>query len=102
MKKVYDHIVDLRGNLITVVAENVGLGELARIQKANGTSIYASVLRFENDLVTLQAFENTRGISTGDRVVFLGRQIQATYSKLLSNYGIRNIGCSSSMHCIYL
>jgi V/A-type H+/Na+-transporting ATPase subunit B len=83
MRKVYDRIVDMRGNLITVVAENVGLGELARIQKRNGTSTYGSVLRFEDDLVTMQVFENTRGISTGDQVMFLGRQIQAMFSDSL-------------------
>ncbi len=80
MRKVYDRIIDLRGNLITVAAEGVSLGELARIQKQNGTSTYASVLRFEDELVTLQVFESTRGISNGDRVVFLGRQIQAVYA----------------------
>jgi V/A-type H+-transporting ATPase subunit B len=83
MRKVYDRIVDMRGNLITVTAEGVVLGEVARVQKANGTSTYASVLRFEDDLVTLQVFENTRGISTGDRVTFLGRQIQAVFSDSL-------------------
>ena len=31
MKKVYDRIVDMRGNLITVIAHGVSLGELARI-----------------------------------------------------------------------
>ena len=44
MKKVYDRIVDMRGNLITVIAKGVCLGELARIHKQNGTSTYASVL----------------------------------------------------------
>lgn len=83
MKKVYDKIVDMRGNLITVKAEGVGLGELARIQKQDGRSLYASVLRIENDLVTLQCFENTRGIATNSRVTFLGRQMQATCSDAL-------------------
>lgn len=83
MKKVYDKIVDMRGNLITVKAEEVGLGELARIQKQDGRSLYASVLRIENDLVTLQCFENTRGIATNSRVTFLGRQMQAVCSDAL-------------------
>jgi V/A-type H+-transporting ATPase subunit B len=83
MRKVYDRIIDLRGNLITVAAQGVSLGEIARIQKRNGTSTYASVLRFEEDLVTLQVFENTRGISTGDKVTFLGREIAATYTDSL-------------------
>ena len=84
MRKVYDRIIDLRGNLITVAAQGVRLGEIARIHKKNGTTTYASVLRFEDDLVTCQVFENTRGISTGDQVTFLGRQIQvASGSSLL-------------------
>ncbi len=83
MRKVYDRIIDMRGNLITVAAQGVSLGEVARIQKHNGTSTYASVLRFEDDLVTLQVFENTRGISTGDKVTFLNRQIQATFTDSL-------------------
>lgn len=78
MKKVYDRIVDMRGNLITVTAHGVSLGELARVQKQNGTSTYASVLRIDGEVVTLQCFENTRGIATNDRVTFLGKQMQAT------------------------
>jgi V/A-type H+-transporting ATPase subunit B len=59
MRKVYDRIVDMRGNLITVIAQGVSLGEMARIHKRNGTFTYASVLRFDDDLVTLQVFEST-------------------------------------------
>lgn len=71
MKTVYDRINDMRGNLITVTAEDVGLGELALVKLKDGRSIYASVLRIEGDQVTLQVFQNTRGISTGDKVTFL-------------------------------
>lgn len=76
MKKVYEKIEDMRGNLITVMAEGVSLGELARIDKKDGQSVYASVLRIDNDRVTLQVFQNTRGISTGDKVTFLSREMQ--------------------------
>lgn len=83
MKMVYDKINDLRGNLITVSASDVGIGELARIDLKDGRSVYASVLRIEGDQVTLQVFENTRGISTDDKVTFLKRQIQAIYGDSL-------------------
>jgi V/A-type H+-transporting ATPase subunit B len=83
MKKVYDRIVDMRGNLITVIAEGVSLGELARVHKRNGRSTYASVLRIDGEVVTLQCFENTRGIATNDRVTFLGRQMQVTCGEAL-------------------
>lgn len=83
MKKSYDRIIDMRGNLLSVLAKNVSLGEMARIHKQNGDTTYASVLRIEDEKVTLQAFENTRGISTNDKVTFLGHQMFATVTDSL-------------------
>lgn len=83
MKIVYDRINSMRGNLITVTAKGVGLGELARIDLKDGRHVYASVLRIEGDQATLQVFQSTRGISTGDKVTFLNRQMQATYGDAL-------------------
>lgn len=78
MKKVYDRIIDIRGNLITIMAKGVKLGELAKVHRGRGTPILASCLSIEGEKVVLQAFENPRGISTGDRVSFLGHRMQAT------------------------
>ena len=61
-----------------VRASGVTLGELARIDLPDGRRLYASVLRIDGDHVTLQVFQNTRGVSTSDRVRFLKRQMQAT------------------------
>lgn len=83
MKTVYEKINDMRGNLITVTAEGVSLGELARVDLQNGRSVYASVLRIDGDQVTLQVFQNTRGISTNDKVTFLSREMQAIYGDSL-------------------
>ncbi len=83
MRKIYDRILDLRGNLITVKASDVALGELASIRKKNGRTTYASVLRIDEDRVTLQSFENTRGISTSDEVSFLGKTMKATFGNAL-------------------
>lgn len=83
MKKVYDRIVDIRGNLITIIAKGVALGELALVYRSSGETVLASVLSFEGEKVTLQTFENPRGISTGDRVSFLGQNIQATCGNAL-------------------
>lgn len=81
MKKVHDRIEKMRGNLLSVMAEDVSLGELARVEKKDGTSTYASALRFEKNQVTLQVFESTRGISTGDKVTFLSRQMKAIFGE---------------------
>ncbi len=83
MRTVYEKIDDMRGNLITVTAEKVGLGELARVDLKNGRHAYASVLRIDGKKVTLQVFQSTRGISTGDKVTFLGHEIQVIFSDAL-------------------
>lgn len=83
MKKTYDRIVDMKGNLLTVVARDVSLGEIARINKQSGGSLLGSVLSIDGELVTLQCFENTRGIFTNDRVTFLNKQMQVTCSDSL-------------------
>ncbi|PIS01425.1 MAG: V-type ATP synthase subunit B [Chlamydiae bacterium CG10_big_fil_rev_8_21_14_0_10_35_9] len=83
MRKVYDRILDIRGNLITVAADRVSLGELAIVEKFNGQKVYASVLRFDDEMVTLQVFENARGISTGDKVTFLGHPMRTPFGKSL-------------------
>src|SRR5882724_11516960 len=92
MKKVYDRILDMRGNLLTVLARGVAMGEVARVQKRDGQSTYASVLRIEGEIVTLQCFENTRGIATNDRVTFLGRQMQAVCSDSLLGRRLNGAG----------
>ena len=83
MNKLYDRIIDIRGNLVTVMAKGVKLGELAKIHRQNGETVFASVLSIDGEKITLQSFENPRGISTGDQVRFLKNQIQATVSDAL-------------------
>lgn len=83
MKKTYDRIANMRGNLLTVLAKGVSLGELAQVHKQAGGKTYASVLNIDHEHVTLQCFENTRGIFTNDRVTFLNRPMQLTCSQAL-------------------
>lgn len=94
MKIVYNRIKNMRGNLITVVAEGVGLGELARIDLKDGRSVYASVLRIEGQQVTLQVFQSTRGISTHDHVTFLNRPMQAIYGDNLLGRRLSGTGAA--------
>lgn len=82
----------MRGNLISVTAKGVGLGELARIDLKDGRSVFASVLQIEGDKVTLQVFQNTRGISTGDTVTFLRKQMQAIYGDSLLGRRLNGAG----------
>jgi V/A-type H+/Na+-transporting ATPase subunit B len=92
MKKIYDRIVDIRGSLLTVIAKGVGMGELARVHRGSGQTTYASVLRLEGEKVTLQAFEDTRGISTGDRIEFFGHSVRAVVGKELMGRRFNGVG----------
>ncbi len=92
MKKIYDRIVNMKGNLISVNAKNVGMGELAIVYKSNNTQTLASVIKFENDLVVLQVFENIRGISTGDKVSFLKKQMQLSFNEEMLGRCFNGVG----------
>ena len=92
MKVVHDRINNMRGNLITVTARSAVLGELARIEKKDGTTTLASVLRFEGDQVTLQVFGGTRGINTGDKVIFLKKEMTATFGDQLLGRRLNGAG----------
>lgn len=83
MKRVYSRIQTVRGSLITLKADKAALGELAEVRRRDGSKSLASVLSFDQGVVTLQVFESTRGISTGDEVAFLNRPMQASFGKQL-------------------
>src|SRR5512136_2084181 len=83
MQKLYTRISQIVGDVITVEAENVGNMELAQVITRRGTSL-AQVIRLDGKKVFLQVFAGSRGISTGDKVKFLGHPMRiATGSMLL-------------------
>ena len=79
MQKVYTRIDSIAGNVITVRAEGVRNGDLAVVTSAHGESL-ANVIKLNHDVVSLQVFSGARGISTGDKVRFLGVPMRVSYS----------------------
>ena len=75
MQKVYTKIESIVGNVVTVRASGVRNGDLALV----GDS-YANVIKLDKDLVTLQVFSGTQGVSTTDPVRFLGRPMMVSFS----------------------
>lgn len=82
MHKVYSEIVQIAGDVITVEAEGVGYKELAEVQTSFGTSL-AQVIRLDGKKVSLQVLAGSRGISTNDKVRFLKKPMQVSYSENL-------------------
>ena len=79
MNKIYSKIESISGSVITVRAEGVKYNELAEIETAFGTSL-AEVNQIDGDIVSLQVFAGGRGVSTGDKIRFLGREMQVCFS----------------------
>ena len=75
MHKVYTNIIEIAGDVITVEAEGVGYMEIAEITARRGTSL-AQVIRLDGKKVSMQVFAGSKGISTGDKVRFLGHPMR--------------------------
>lgn len=82
MKKIYNKILSISGNVITVKAEGVAYEELAEITTRRGKSL-AQVIKIEGDIVSLQVFAGSRGIATNDEVRFLGHPMQVSFSETM-------------------
>ncbi len=78
MQKIYTKIQSIIGNVISVRATGVRTGDLALVGKS-----YANVIKLDNDLVYLQVFAGTQGVSTTDTVRFLGKPMMVSYSENL-------------------
>ncbi len=80
MPKIYTDIIQIAGDVITVEAEAVGYMEIARVTTRLGISL-AQVIRIDGKRVYLQVFAGSRGISTGDKVRFLGHPMRISSSE---------------------
>ena len=80
MGKVYNKIESIVGNVITVRATGVQYNELAQITTRFGKSL-AQVNKIDGDIVSLQVFAGGQGISTGDEIRFLGREMRVSFSE---------------------
>ena len=75
MHKVYTDIIQIAGDVITVEAEGIGYMDMAEVTTQRGASL-AQVIRLNGKRVSLQVFAGSRGISTGDKVRFLGHPMR--------------------------
>ena len=79
MNKIYSRIESIVGNVIAVKAQDIAYGELAQVDTRYGVSL-AETIRLDSEMVYLQVFSGSRGISTSDEVRFLGHPMQVSFS----------------------
>jgi V/A-type H+-transporting ATPase subunit B len=82
MQKIYNRIIQIQGDVVTVEARGIGYRDLAEISTKIGKSL-AQVIRIDGEFVYLQVFAGSRGVSTGDRVRFLGHPMRVSFSESL-------------------
>lgn len=80
MRKYFDAIQRIAGNVVTVNAAGVGYDDLAVITSTRGDSL-AQVIRLDGEQVSLQVFAGAQGVSNNDRVRFLHRPMQVPFSE---------------------
>ncbi len=77
MHKDYTDIIAIAGDVITVEAEGVGYLDIAQVTTRRETSL-AQVIRIDGKKVSLQVFAGSKGISTADKVRFLGHAMRVS------------------------
>ena len=77
MYKVYTNILQIVGDVIAVEAESIGYMDIGEVTTKQGVSL-AQVIRLDGKKVFLQVFAGSRGISTGDKVRFLGHPMRVS------------------------
>jgi V/A-type H+-transporting ATPase subunit B len=83
VQKQYNRIENIKGNIIDVKATGVGLSELAQVTLKSGETSLAEVISFDEDMVSLQVFTGTKGVSTGDKVRFMNKPMQVPFGNSL-------------------
>jgi len=80
MRKIHNKVLSITGDVITVKASGAAYEELASVATRRGRSL-AQVIKLEGDIVSLQIFAGSRGVSTSDEVEFLGHPMQVAFSE---------------------
>ncbi|MEO1681142.1 MAG: V-type ATP synthase subunit B [Pseudomonadota bacterium] len=84
----YTRVLEITGDIMKMrvpeadgSADAVRLGDLATVRSVDGESSLARVTFIDRDVVTLEVFSGTKGISTGASAAFLGHPMQVCYSE---------------------
>ncbi|MCG8695539.1 MAG: hypothetical protein MI806_30385, partial [Minwuiales bacterium] len=84
----YSRVLEIVGDILKVRVPPAGngrdaavrFGDLAVLEGEEAQRSLAQVINIYRDVVSLQIFTGTKGVSTGSTVTFLGHPMQTTYS----------------------
>ena len=76
----HTRVLEIVGDTIRVKAEGAAFGDLAVVENVDGETSQAKVVELDRDLVGLQVFAGSKGLSTEAGVRFLGHPLRVVYS----------------------
>lgn len=75
----HTRVLSIVGDILTVHARGVALGELARVENSDGTTSLAQVTEIDRERISLQVFAGGKGLRSDARVSFLGHAAQVPF-----------------------
>ncbi|WP_177420182.1 V-type ATP synthase subunit B [endosymbiont of Lamellibrachia barhami] len=94
----YSRITEIVGDIIKVQVPEMGsgqdicFGDLAMVEDRDESRSLAQIISMQDDLVSLQLFNGTKGVSTASTVRFLGHPMETTYSSNILGRIFRGTG----------
>ena len=74
----YTGVTAIVGDILTIRASDVGLGDIAVVEMPDGEKSLAQTIQLDGDEASLQVFGGGKGLSTQATVYFLGHPTQVT------------------------
>jgi V/A-type H+-transporting ATPase subunit B len=88
----HKRVLEIVGDTIRVEASGVALGEMAIVENVDGERSLAKVVALDKDVVSLQIFTGSKGVSTDASVMFLGHPLEVVYSENILGRIFRGAG----------
>lgn len=96
----YSKILEIIGDIVKVQVPSTGqqqdlkirLGDLAMLEQPHSESLRGQVINLKRDVVSLQIFAGTKGVSTDATITFLGHPMQTVYSSNILGRVFNGIG----------
>lgn len=95
----YRNILSIVGGIVRVRVPATGdqpaparFRDLASLRKADGETVLAQVIRIDDDVVSLQVFGGTAGLTTRASIRFLGHPMQVTCSQNVLGRAFNSLG----------
>ena len=72
----YTRVISIVGDILTIRATDVGMGDLAVVENWDGERSLGQVIEIQKEHVSLQVFTGGKGLSTEAKVYFKNEKVK--------------------------